>query len=181
MKSNRTFGVFAGAAARFIGATMLALAVGAVLGTALSGAIAALVPHPTGVFAAATGADTVQKVLDFLNQPMVKTALLLVGGLVLKQWPQVVNKTIPLTVQILSALIQTLHVAFPEAAPVQPAAYIAAALSPATGGLVSWLVGSLVPAFLAVGMQSSVKNTAEWSKVGWTVWDAAGLSGKKKS
>lgn len=126
---------------------------------------------------AAGGGGPLQKFVDAVNNPATKTGLLLVGGFVLKLWPQYVNKSIPIALTVLSTLLQVVHTAFPDTAAVQPAAYVAAAFS-TSSGWGAFLFGTLAPVLFAVGINSGQKNLAEWSKVGFAVMDATGQSGK---
>lgn len=121
--------------------------------------------------------------LAWLNGPLVKTALLLVSGFVLKQWPQVVNKAIPLLLGVASTLVSVVHLLFPEQALAPTAAlmpastYFAAAVAHG-GGWGSFFSGTFVPLVLAVGINSGQKNVAEWFKIGAAVWDRTGNSGR---
>lgn len=121
--------------------------------------------------------------LAWLNGPMVKTGALLLGGFALRQWPQVVNKAIPVLLAACSAVVSVVHLIFPEqalapTAALMPAAYFSAAVAHG-GGWGSFFSGILVPVVLAVGVNSGQKNVAEWARLGAGVWDATGRSGKR--
>jgi hypothetical protein len=102
-------------------------------------------------------------VLGWLDNPAVKYFLLLIGGFALKKWPAFVNKAIPLALLVTSILIAALHSLFPDLVP----AANAAVTSAVRGGIpvLPWwkwfLMDVLMPVALAVGTQSSVKNTTQ--------------------
>lgn len=121
------------------------------------------------------------RVLELLNDATVKTALLFVGGFILKKWPAFVNKAIPVVLAIASGLVSLLAAMFPAAAGgTTPALYVASAFVPA--GVVQTLghvwaspvVSALVPLWLASGLQSTAKNTRQWAALGWKLWQVAG-------
>lgn len=101
-----------------------------------------------------------QQVLDWLNDPTIKTVLMFFGGLVLKKWSGFVNKFIPVALLGISILLAALKALFPMLVPDAEAATVTAAVVS-----VPWwkwlLVDVLVPVLLAVGAHSSVKNTTQ--------------------
>lgn len=111
-----------------------------------------------------------QNVMDWLANPMVKTALLFVGGFILKRWPEFVNKAIPVALLAISALLTLLRALFPDAVPADGAV---AAVSQAAPWWKGFVVDVLVPTLLAVGAHSHAKNTREWWQAGARIWKAA--------
>lgn len=143
-------------------------------------AAAVLAPIAAGVaHAADAAASPLQKVVDFLNSPTAKTALLLVGGFVMRAAPNFVNKAIPVALLVLSTLAQAIGAAFPAPA-VQPAMFTVAdyVVAASGGGWGGFIMGSVLPALLAVGINSGQKNLVEWARVGWAIHDATGKSGR---
>lgn len=112
---------------------------------------------------------------DFLNDTLVKTILAILGGLILKRWAPLVNKSIPLVLLVLSAIVSTLKVLFPALPPdASSAAFTLAsfagygfrvASNPATRSA-SWLWTTLAPVAFAIATHSGLKNTWQWREVG---------------
>lgn len=108
----------------------------------------------------------------WLNDPTVKTGLLLAGGMLLRFWQPFVNKAIPVALLGASSFLSTLRLMFPVLVTPDglPTAfsfaslagvdyYVAASPGAATA---SWLWNTALPLAIAVGSQSATKNTAQW-------------------
>lgn len=114
-----------------------------------------------------------ESVLAWLNEPLNKTVLMFLGGLILKKWPAFVNKAIPLVLLAVSILLAALKSLWPVLVPDAHAATMVAAVS---GGGAMWknfLTDALVPVVFSVGTHSAAKNTREWWAVGWKLWTTA--------
>lgn len=122
------------------------------------------------------------QIIAWLNDTMVKTVLLFVGGFILKKWEPFVNKAIPVMALLASAFISTLQTMFPSVVPppgttpamYEPASFVATtfagvpfyAVNTAAAKGASWVWNTLVPIAFAIGTQSGSKNTIEWFKMG---------------
>ena len=116
------------------------------------------------------------QIIAWLNDTMVKTVLLFVGGFILKKWEPFVNKAIPTMALLASALISTLQTMFPTVVPpgTAPASFVAGsfvgvpfyAANTAAAKGASWLWNTGVPLAFAIASQSGAKNTVEWIKMG---------------
>lgn len=111
----------------------------------------------------------------WLNDAAVKSVLLFLGGLVLKHWAPFVNKAIPVTLLVVSAILAALRSAFPDHVPdavtgsfvfttVAGLSLESAASTPAKVG--SWLWNTLGPLAYALATHTGAKNTGEWIKIG---------------
>ena len=99
--------------------------------------------------------------LDMFNDPLVRAALLWVGGFLMSKFGNVVTKALPVILLVLNALLEGLRIMFPGNAD----AAMLAEFSP-NRGLGSFLLNILLPVLLAVGANSGSKNTVEWVRVG---------------
>lgn len=119
-------------------------------------------------------------ILDWLNNPLNKTVLLFVGGLILKRWPAFVNKAIPIALAVTSALLSALASMFPAIVPTAHAAGGALADTVATSTqasaagapVIGWLAGVFVPVLAAIGTHSGGRALAQWADVGFRVFGA---------
>ena len=93
-------------------------------------------------------------VKQWLANPLVRTLLLLIGGQFVKRWGVMAKKLVPLVLLALSIVIEGITAMFPDAA--KPTLHAA---PPAA--LWHFAVAVLLPVLLAVGIQSSIKNTAQ--------------------
>lgn len=104
--------------------------------------------------------------MDILNTPealvLLKTLALLIGGAILRRWPAFVNKAIPLALIVLSQAHDIIVLMFPGIA------HASADIGPSKPHI-PWLISTLLPAILAVGLNSGAKNTREWVKAGLRV------------
>ena len=112
------------------------------------------------------------EIVGWLNDAVVKTVLLFVGGLILKRWAPFVNKAIPVTLTAASGLIALLNGLFPDIRALgSPASFtlLGVEFYPAAGRgarLTSWLWNTFLPVAVAVGAHSAPKNTLEWIRLG---------------
>lgn len=113
--------------------------------------------------------------IALLNDTFMKTILLIVGGALLKRWPALVNKAVPVILASLSAVIAALSAMFPTVAPgAVPTSFVygTVAMMPlyASAGfgphLSSFLTNTLVPVAFAIASHSGPKNTREWLQLG---------------
>ncbi len=128
--------------------------------------------------------EWISTVSEWVNSPLNKTVLLVVGGLISAKFTDVVNKFIPIALMLSSTLATGLGAMFPSVAAAEgvTAMYAAVGLGgvhastvgffSAFGSAGGWLVSSLVPAVLAVGAHSATKNTKQWWQMGHIVWNA---------
>ena len=105
------------------------------------------------------------KILDWINDPGVKAILLLGGGFLMSRWGPFVKKAVPMLLLVASALVQAIHSMFPGVEGAVPAGYATAALLPVKG-IGGFVMGSLIPALLAIGIHSGSKNTRQWAELG---------------
>lgn len=120
------------------------------------------------------GGNPFASILAFVNDPQWKLALAFVGGFIMRAVPSVVNRSIPFVLQ-LSGLVTTIIGAL-FGVQFQPGAVTAMIgnLEPQTGAVMAMgLLGSLslgaildsvASIALASGVQSQIKNVAQW----WT-------------
>ena len=111
-----------------------------------------------------------QQVLDWLNDPAIKSVLLLVGGFILKKWPKFVNQFIPLallTASIILGVVKALwELMVPAAHALDSlvtnfAPTVAAVPAPHQPWWMFVINVILVPVLLAVGAHSTGKNTIQ--------------------
>ena len=106
-----------------------------------------------------------QAFVDFVNNPMVKTLLLLVGGVALKKWPAFVTKFVPLALLVVSGILSALQALFPALVPAAHACIAQAVTIPLPTPHQPWwqylLTSVLMPVLLAVGAHSTTKNTIQ--------------------
>lgn len=109
-----------------------------------------------------------QVAVEKVNDPMVKSVLLFVGGWIWNRAGNTINKAIPalmlgaqavtLAVQFVLGLAAGL---FPESG-VQAATFAAVATEAAGGGVLGFLGKWILPPLIVVGSHSLPKNLMEW-------------------
>lgn len=125
---------------------------------------------------AATAAGGVSAFMSFLNDPQWKFLLAFVGGAIMRWMPGVENKAIPVVLQVLNVVTVLLGALFGvQFAPGAVTAWLPH-LDPQTGPIMAaGLFGSLslgavldavASVALASGVQSQVKNVAQWWRMG---------------
>lgn len=111
-----------------------------------------------------------ENLMTWVENPMVKSALLFLGGWALKRWPSFVNKAIPVALLVVSALLSIIKSAFPDV--VADGAVIATVVQAAPWWK-GFILDCVVPVLLAVGAHSHAKNTREWWETGAKIYKAA--------
>lgn len=121
------------------------------------------------------GGNPLASVLAFLNDPQWKLALAFVGGFIMRAIPSVVNRSIPVVLQV-TGLVTTLIGAL-FGVQFQPGAVTAMIgnIEPQTGAVMAMglfgslslgaILDSVASIALASGVQSQIKNAAQW----WTM------------
>jgi len=106
-----------------------------------------------------------QGFFDFINNPMFKTVILFVLGLIGKKWPDFTNRLIPLALLAISAVMgfgQWLIDILTPAAHAMVMAAAPAVMPQANQTGWWWFINViLVPVLVAVGAHSSGKNTIQ--------------------
>lgn len=113
------------------------------------------------------------QVLSWLNDPINKTVLMFLGGLILKKWGAFVNRAIPVALLAVSTLLAVLKALFPTLVPDAQAA--TSAVNAAVGVSSTWhfiLTTVIAPVLVAVGLHSTSKNTKQWVEFGAKVIEA---------
>lgn len=109
--------------------------------------------------------DFLQQAVEFLGNPLVKYALMLIGGLILKRAPSFNNKAIPFVNLLFSTITAILNTMFGAHAGVMPATFETAAIVVAAESSRSWwqsfLFDALLPWLAATGTHSAAKNTKQ--------------------
>lgn len=106
-----------------------------------------------------------EHLLAWLDDPVVKYLLALVGSFLLKRWPAFVNRAIIATGLIASLILSVLHALFPVAV-----ANAQDSLAVVQHAVVSvpwwkWLATDvLMPVVLAWGTHTGVKNGVQWAR-----------------
>lgn len=114
----------------------------------------------------------IEQVMAWLAGPFGKVALLAVGGFLLKRWEPFINKAIPSVLMGVSLLMEVLRAMFPALVPDANAATMFAAVMQEGPMWQRMLMNTVLPVVFAVGMQSGAKNTAEWWRVGFKMFQA---------
>ena len=107
--------------------------------------------------------------LAWLNNPMVKTGMLMVGGWLWKNHSGTVNRAYPMVALVASAMLTASRVLSQllENIGTQPAALSAAGV---TGdSLVAVVMSVVVPVVAAVGTHSWWKNVLQWMADGYRI------------
>ena len=122
------------------------------------------------------GGSPIQSFFSFANDPQWKLALAFVGGFIMRAVPWIENKGIPIALQSMNVLAVLLGALF--GASFKPGAVTAwvGNLEPSTGAIMAMgifgglSIGALLDAVasvaLASGVQSQVKNAAQWWRMG---------------
>lgn len=124
-------------------------------------------------------------IAEWINDPLHKTVLGVVGGFIFANFTDVVNKFIPIALLGLSTLTTTLQALFPSAGAaevitatyaampvVNEVHYHAVGFFSSFGKLGGWVVSAVIPVAIAVGTHSSAKNTRQWWGAGKVIFDA---------
>lgn len=136
--------------------------------------------------------DVLQNIFTWVNDPMNKTILALIGGFVMKRWTDLVNKAIPVVLLAASALVAGLSAAFPGVPGATPALYHGAVagffygaeyqVAGLFGGSFgTFLAQTLLPVAYSIAMQSGAKNTREWWTLGFKLFDEAANLSKRSA
>jgi len=110
--------------------------------------------------------------LDWVNTPMNKTVLMVIGAWVWNRSSATINKAIPaltMGASILAGAAQlvmaSIAAAFPQAG-IHSAAYEAAASGSVVSTVGAAVFGTVVPVLVTVGHHSWLKNVLEWLQDG---------------
>ena len=115
----------------------------------------------------------IQAALNWVNDPVHKTVLAMIGGWILNRWPAFINKAIPAVVTAGSILLGVGQLAFAAtgAFDAHPANFIAAVAAeagkPSVGSaILDAVVGTILPVWVATGHYSWGKNLVQWLALG---------------
>jgi len=120
----------------------------------------------------------VDHLIAWLDNPAVKYVLIIVGGWLLKRWPQFINGAIPIVTGVAALLVSILRLMFPETQ--QAVEAVGSLIGPAvahadtvlrvvsdqtTPHLPWWqslFFNAILPWLIAIGTHSAGKNTGQW-------------------
>ena len=110
-----------------------------------------------------------QQILDWLNDPTIKTILLYLGGFLIAKWPGFIKKFVPLALLVASIILAALNALFPVIVPAAHAFLAQSVSLPLPQPHQPWwhyvLFSIIVPVLAAVGAHSSGKNTLQALKL----------------
>jgi hypothetical protein len=107
-----------------------------------------------------------QSVLDFLNNPLVKAAMVAVGAWLLRKWPKFVNEAVPLVTGIYSVLTTVIGLLFPSHVPTTISASYSVAMFLGTVGVPWWqslIFDGILPWLMGYGANRAAGHTKEWA------------------